>query len=326
MNNNILNNAKNAKQDEFYTLFSDIENELTHYVDYFKNAIVYCNCDNPIYSNFWKYFHLNFSALGLKKLISTHYDKSEPTYKMEYEGGDDNNVEAGTITPLEGNGDFRNQECLNLLDESDIVVTNPPFSLFKEYLSILMEHHKKFVIIGNVNAISYKESFHFLKNNEMWLGYGGNCTMTFRMPDYYELKGSAFIGEDGHKYIKMGSCAWYTNLDIKKRHDFLNLTERYNPAKYPTYVNYDAINVDKVRDIPCDYDGVIGVPITFLSVHNPEQFEIIGNSLELCGKMSLFANKGEYMTGGIRPYIELQNGKYKYKRLYDRLFIKKIIT
>ena len=170
MSNANLSNSKIAKNDEFYTSYNDIESELQHYPGAFQGKTVYCNCDNPEWSNFWKYFHLNFEHLGLKKLISTHYDKEKPNYKMEYTGGDDNNVEAGVKTPLEGNGDFRNQECINLLKEADIVVTNPPFSLFREYVSILEEHNKKFLIIGNPNAVTYKEFFPLLKENKVWIG------------------------------------------------------------------------------------------------------------------------------------------------------------
>lgn len=282
--NTNLHKAKEAKNDEFYTQLTDVAKEMMHYKEHFRDKIVYCNCDNPTWSAFWKYFHLNFAELGLKKLISTHYNKSEPTYKMEYTGGDDNDIEAGIKSLLEGNGDFRSEECIELLKKADIVVTNPPFSLFKEYLAQLMAYHKKFIIIGNVNAISYKETFHYLKNNEMWLGYGGNCTMTFRMPDYYELKGSAFIGEDGHKYIKTPSCAWYTNLDIQKRHEKLVLWKNYNDIDFPKYDNYNAINVRKTAEIPCDYFEEMGVPISFLNQYNPEQFEIIGLLIDYVGE------------------------------------------
>ena len=202
---------------------------------------------------------MNFAELGLKKLISTHYDREEATYKMEYTGGDDNNIEVGIKTPLEGNGDFRNQECLDLLDECDIVVTNPPFSLFREYVAVLMEHQKKFLIIGNKNAITYKEFFPLLKDDEVWIG----CTNV-----------KEFLQPDG-SIKKFGNIGWFTNLDVAKRHEKLILWKNYTPEEYPTYNNYDAINVDKVSEIPCDYDGVMGVPITFLDKYNPEQFEII---------------------------------------------------
>lgn len=256
-----LDNAKTEKNDEFYTQLTDVSKELMHYKKYFKDKVVFCNCDDPTWSAFWKYFHLNFKALGLKKLISTHYDKGNPTYKMEYEGGDDNDIEIGVKTPLVGNGDFRNQECLDLLDESDIVVTNPPFSLFREYVAVLMEYKKKFLIIGNKNSITYKEFFPLLRDNNIWIGY---CSP------------SEFNTPNGMTKKVQGLCRWFTNLDITKRHDILPLWKSYSSDEYPNYDNYDAINVDEVDKIPVDYDGVMGVPVTFLDKYNPDQFEIIG--------------------------------------------------
>ena len=256
-----LHKAKDAKNDEFYTQLTDVSKELMHYKQHFKDKIVLCNCDDPTWSAFWKYFHLNFSALGLKKLISTHYDKTEPTYKMEYKGGDDNNIEVGVKTPLEGNGDFRNQECLDLLDEADIVVTNPPFSLFREYVAVLMEHKKKFLIIGNKNAITYKEFFPLLKNEDVWIG----CNSP-----------SEFITPNGRTKKLNGLTRWFTNLDVAKRHEKLILWKKYTPEEYPKYDNYDAINVNKIADIPVDYNGVMGVPISIMDKYNPEQFEIVG--------------------------------------------------
>lgn len=255
-----LHKAKDAKNDEFYTQLTDVAKELMHYKAHFKDKIVLCNCDDPTWSAFWKYFHLNFAELGLKKLISTHYDREEATYKMEYTGGDDNDIEVGVKTPLEGNGDFRNKECLDLLDESDIVVTNPPFSLFREYVAVLMEHEKKFLIIGNKNAITYKEFFPLLKDDDVWIG----CTNV-----------KEFLQPDG-SIKKFGNIGWFTNLDVAKRHEKLILWKHYTEEEYPKYDNYDAINVDKVSEIPCDYDGVMSVPITFLDSFNPEQFEILG--------------------------------------------------
>src|SRR5574344_812685 len=254
-----LHKAKDAKNDESDTQLTDVATELMYYKDHFKDKIVFCNCDNPAWSAFWKYFHLNFSELGLKKLISTHYDREETTYKMEYEGGDDNDIEFGVKSPLEGNGDFRNQECLDLLDECDIVVTNPPFSLFREYVAVLMEHKKKFLIIGNKNAITYKEFFPLLKDDEIWIGC--NNVHEFEQPD-----GSI---------KKFGNIGWFTNLDVAKRHEKLILWKLYTPEEYPIYDNYDAINVDKVSEIPVDYNGVMGVPITFMDFFNNDQFEII---------------------------------------------------
>lgn len=268
--NDNLHKAKDAKNDEFYTRIEDVAEELRHYKKHFAGKVVFCNCDDPTWSAFWRYFHLNFAELGLKKLISTHYDRTEPTYKMEYEGGDDNNVEVGVKTPLEGNGDFRNAECIKLLDECDIVVTNPPFSLARAYAQCLREHSKQFVIIGDLNWITYKEIFPMLKDNEIWLGY--SSVKEFTQPD--------------GTIKKFGNKLWYTNLDIQKRHEKLILWQRYydddgNPMpdaekRYPHYDNYDAINVDRVANIPVDYNGVMGVPITFLDKHNPKEFEILG--------------------------------------------------
>ncbi len=269
--NDNLHKAKDAKNDEFYTRIEDVAEELRHYKKHFAGKVVFCNCDDPTWSAFWRYFHLNFAELGLKKLISTHYDRTEPTYKMEYEGGDDNNVEVGVKAPLEGNGDFRSKECLDLLDECDIVVTNPPWSMFREYVSLLVEHKKQFVIIGNKNSITYKEFFPLLKDNHVWIGY---------------MSPSEFDTPSGMTKKVAGLGRWFTNLDIQKRHEKLILWQRYyddngNPLpdakeRYPHYDNYDAINVGKVADIPIDYQGVMGVPITFLDKYNPEQFEIVG--------------------------------------------------
>lgn len=271
-----LHKAKDAKNDEFYTQLTDVSKELMHYKQHFKDKIVLCNCDDPTWSAFWKYFHLNFEALGLKKLISTHYDKNGSTYKMEYTGGNDNDVEVGVKTPLEGNGDFRNQECLDLMDESDIIVTNPPFSLFREYVAVLMEHQKKFLIIGNQNAISYKEIFRSLRANEFWLGYHSG-DMSFRVPDDSEPHPTRFwVDDDGHKWRSLGNAMWITNLDHNKRHERLPLWKTYSSEMYPKYDNYNAINVNKYGDIPVDYDDIMGVPITFMQYYCPEQFEIVG--------------------------------------------------
>jgi len=274
-----LHKAKNAKNDEFYTQLTDVAKELMHYKQHFKNKIVFCNCDDPTWSAFWKYFHLNFEALGLKKLISTYYDKTEPTYKMEYTGGDDNDIEVGVKTPLEGNGDFRNRECLDLLDEADIVVTNPPFSLWREYVQQLIEYDKKFLIIGSQNAIIYKDIFPLLKENKIWLGYYSG-DMKFKVPDYYEPRATRFwIDETGQKWRSLGNICWYTNLDIQKRHEKLDLRGNYyRSGDFQKFDNYDVINVGKVADVPCDYDGVMGVPITFMNIYNPEQFEILEGS------------------------------------------------
>ena len=303
-----LHRAKNAKNDEFYTQFADVAKELMHYEEHFKGKIVLCNCDDPRLSAFWKYFHLNFAELSLKKLISTHYDENEPTYRMEYTGGDDNNIEVGIKTPLEGNGDFRNRECLDILDEADIVVTNPPFSLFREYVAVLMKHKKKFIIWGNNNAITYKEFFPLLKANKVWLGYIANKTCVFRLSDEY-TKWDEKITEqmnDGHKYGKCPAISVFTNLDIAKRHEKLILLKKYNPEEYPSYDNYDAIEVSKVADIPKDYDGVMGVPISFMEKYNPDQFEIIG--------LDRYTVPKEFLVGG-RVAI---NGKATYARILIR--------
>lgn len=269
--NTNLHKAKQAKNDEFYTRLADVENELRHYKEHFRDKIVFCNCDDPTWSAFWKYFHLNFEVLGLKKLVSTHYSATERTYKLEYSGGNDNDISIGTKTDLLQNGDFRSDECMEILKEADIIVSNPPFSLFREYIDILHRSNKKFLIVGNKNAITYKDFFPLIKNNEIWLGY--NTLSEFDTPSGLTKKVN-------------GLTRWFTNLDIKKRHENLILWQRYYDdngkpikdieSKYPKYDNYDAINIDKVSDIPCDYMGVMGVPITFLDKYNPEQFEIVG--------------------------------------------------
>ncbi len=285
-NNSNLGAAKRAKNDEFYTQLTDIEKELRHYRKHFKGATVLCNCDDPFESNFFKFFVLNFKRLGLKKLIATCYEGSAVAeyrdgrakpYKAVVttvhdttgDGGVDmedvrNLFELGEneLVELEGDGDFRSEECLALLDEADIVVTNPPFSLFREYVAVLMEHQKKFIIIGNKNAITYKEIFPLLKDNSVWLG---------------SESPSEFFTPDGMTKRVNGLTRWFTNLDIKKRHEELILVKKYagHEDEYPTYDNYDAIEVSKVADIPLDYDGVMGVPITFLDKYSPEQFEIL---------------------------------------------------
>ena len=278
--NKSLHNANRAKQDEFFTQLTDIEKELRHYKEHFKDKVVFCNCDDPEYSNFWKYFQNNFYFLGLKKLVSTHYNlDGTPSYKMEIVRTDKGNqmgIPDYVKTDLVGNGDFRSDECVEILNEADIVVTNPPFSLFREYVAQLVEYDKKFVIIGNQNAITYKEIFKLLKEDTIWLGY--HCgDMSFTVPDYYEPRETRFwIDETGQKWRSMGNICWFTNLDIKKRHEEMILYRNYNEQDYPKYDNYDAINVNKTADIPCDYFGVMGVPITFLDKYNPEQFEILG--------------------------------------------------
>ena len=296
-----LYKAKKAKNDEFYTQLTDISKELMHYKQHFMDKIVFCNCDDPTQSAFWKYFHLNFSALGIKKLISTHYNKDEPSYKMEYTGGDDNNINVGVKTLLEYNGDFRSQECLNLLDEADIVVTNPPFSLFREYVAVLMEHKKKFLIIGNQNAITYKEIFPLIKDAKCWWG-ASDCVRWFGIPDWVDMKYK--LNQYGERIAEGARSRWWTNLDHKKRHEKLVLQKTYNQNDYPKYDHINAIEVEKVAEIPMDYDGIMGVPITFLDRYNPSQFEIIWLD-------GLDTNQW-YGSG---PAI---NGKKKYRRLFIR--------
>lgn len=312
--NSNLNTAKSARKDEFYTQLTDIEKEMRYYRKHFKGKTVLCNCDDPFESNFFKYFVLNFNRLGLKKLIATCYtgspianqqlsifdvlgiseDTKNKPYKAivttVYDKTGDGGVDMldvaelfksgeNELTELEGDGDFRSAECLALLDEADIVVTNPPFSLFREYLGTLVEHKKHFIIIGNVNAVKYQEVFPLFMSNELWLGasiHSGD--RAFFVPDDYPLDaaGCGVDEETGRRYIRVKGVRWFTNLDIKQRHEEKILVCRYTPDAYPKYINYDAIDVASANDIPCDYAGEMGVPITFLDTYNPDQFEIIG--------------------------------------------------
>ena len=287
-----LNKAKTNKKDEFYTQLVDIENELRHYQKHFENKTVLCNCDDPRVSNFFRYFTLNFEKLKLKKLITTCYknqqmnlfskNDSEKAIYLEYEGDKNNNrtpdPEEIGIFPLESDGDFRSEECVEILKQADIVVTNPPFSLFREYVAQLMKYKKRFVIIGNQNAVSYKEIFSLIQDNKIW--YGNHVgDMKFMVPSYYEPRKTRYWkDENGQKWRSLGTVCWFTNLDIKKRHEDLILYKKYNKKEYPRFVNYNAINVDKVSDIPIDYAGVMAVPITFLDKYNPEQFEIMDSN------------------------------------------------
>ena len=285
MPNTLLNKAKRHKQDEFYTQLSDIENELEHYTEHFNGKTVLCNCDDPRTSNFFRYFMDNFESLKLKKLVTTCYKSRQESLFCKSESGratyleyDGCNVE---IRYLDGDGDFRSQECIGLLKQSDIVVTNPPFSLFREYVAQLVKFDKKFIIIGNVNGINYKEIFPLMKNNKLWLGVsihsGGR---EFGVPAHYDLKTTnSRIDENGNKFVIVPGIRWFTNIDHKDRHRHMVLHKKYSNAEYPKYDNYDAINVDKTKDIPMDYDGTMGVPITFLDKHNPDQFEILGESI-----------------------------------------------
>lgn len=291
--NQTLHIAKFAKKDEFYTQLSDIESELTHYEKHFKDKVVFCNCDDPRVSNFFHYFSYNFENLGLKKLITTCYknqetnlfadEQTENAVFLEYTGDKNGNKipdadEIG-IKPLKGDGDFRSKESIDLLKQADIVVTNPPFSLFREYVEQLVKYDKKFLIIGNINAITYKEIFKLIKENKAWLGINmGRGISGFIVPDHYELYGTeTSIDGFGNRIISPNNCLWLTNLDTFKRHEDIVLTKKYygNEIEYPHFDNYDAINVNKTQDIPMDFDGIMGVPITFLHKYNPEQFELI---------------------------------------------------
>ena len=276
--NTNLHNAKKVKNDEFYTQLPDIEKEMAHYKEFFKGKIVYCNCDDARESNFFKFFANNFESLGLKKLITTGYKENRKGVKLVYEGDKNGNFMVDdaevAVTELEGNGDFRSEECIELLKECDVVVTNPPFSLFREYVAQLMEYGKKFLIIGNMNAITYKEIFPFIKNNELWWGcslHGTKCH--FIVPNSYE--GNNVFEENGVRYGKVNNAIWFTNINHTKRNTPLDLYKKYSADEYPKYDNYDAIEVSKVSEIPMDYDGVMGVPITFLDKYCPTQFEII---------------------------------------------------
>ena len=276
--NTNLHSAKKAKNDEFYTQLSDIEKEMAHYKDFFKEKVVYCNCDDARESNFFKFFANNFESLGLKKLITTGYKENRKGVKLVYGGDKNGNFMVDdaevVVTELDGNGDFRSEECIELLKECDVVVTNPPFSLFREYIAQLMEYGKKFLIIGNMNAITYKEIFPYIKNNELWWGcslHGTKCH--FIVPNSYE--GNNVFEENGVRYGKVNNAIWFTNINHTKRNTPLDLYKKYSADEYPKYDNYDAIEVSKVSEIPMDYDGVMGVPITFLDKYCPTQFEII---------------------------------------------------
>lgn len=311
--NQNLARANRDKNDEFYTRLTDIEKELRHYRKHFKGKTVFCNCDDPFESNFFKYFVLNFNKLGLKKLIATCYGTSPISNQQislfDVLGGDESNKNKpykaivtkvydatgdggidmldvaelfktgeNELTELYGDGDFRSEECIELLKEADIVVTNPPFSLFREYVATLIEHDKKFIIIGNQNAITYKEIFPLFKDNIMWLGNNNPAPKLFYVPSFIEERKNIKRDENGDLVALFGNICWFTNLDIKKRHEELILIKKYNSEEYPKYDNYNAIEVSKVKDIPYDYEGVMGVPITFMDKYNPSQFQILGIS------------------------------------------------
>ncbi len=323
-----LSRAKKNKKDDFYTRLSDIERELKHYRKHFKNKVVYCNCDDPRISNFFHYFSYNFEKLGLKKLITTCYknnqlnlfsnEDTDHAIKIEYAGDkNDNKVpdldEIG-VTHLNGDGDFRSDECIEILKEADIVVTNPPFSLFREYVEQLINYNKEFLIIGHQNAITYKEIFKLIKNDKIWLGYGFKGGAGHFHSNYEDY---ATAGDHKEGMVRVSGVHWFTNLDFNKRHEDLILYKKYSPEEYFKYDNYDAINVDKTKDIPMDYDGIMGVPITFLNRFNPSQFKLVGSDISVKnGELDYLIKKG--WKGKIdRGYI---NGK----RMYSRLFIERI--
>ncbi len=374
-----LSKAKTAKQDEFYTQYVDIQKEVEAYLEFdsetFRGKVVYCNCDDPFESNFFKFFAANFNKLGLKKLIATSYDGSpiagQGTLFPEYNEGngkrrkpkalavtldqvkDEDGDGAANVTDVElflkrnkaarralkgdekyPGGDFRSDECIALLKEADIVVTNPPFSLFREYVAQLVEHGKKFLIIGNVQAITYVEIFPLVKTDKIWMGvtiHSGD--REFRVPDHYPLNAAGWrVDENGYKYIRVKGVRWWTNLDHGRRHEkvplmtmadhlkFSKHKEIKGKAAYDRYANFDAIEVPFSNAIPSDYDGPMGVPITFLDKYNPDQFEILGSSMTLGIPMSQVASKGSYMQGGPRFYID--NGDGTYRRMYDRIVIR----
>ena len=356
--NRTLSARNRAALDEWYTQLVDIEAELRHYRDQFCGKVVFCNCDDPYESNFFKYFAMNFNHLGLKKLVTTCYAGSpisgeqlplletaglrntppprEP-YKVEISEvpdlNDDGAIDlsdvehllrhdANAMTPLSGDGDFRSKECLALLEDCDIVVTNPPFSLFREYINLLFKSGKRYLVLGDQNAITLEEVFAQIAADKLWFGYDNGGTKWFQVPDHYDIATeSRKKVVDGVKYFSMGRISWYTNLDTTKRHEFMTLYKRYTSEEYPTYTNYPAIEVAKVAEIPMDYDGEMGVPITFLNRYNPEQFKIIGSSKWLAEPMSKFAEQGTFGPGGPRFYVPESNGTHR--RAYERIVIRR---
>lgn len=363
--NKNLHKANRAKKDEFYTQLVDIEKELKHYKDQFLGKVVYCNCDDPFESNFFKYFAANFKELGLKKLIATSFsgspitgkqlsllemagvknEKKKEPIKIEITDVPDADKDGAInlddvefllkkckkiVAPLKDGGDFRSDECVELLKQADIICTNPPFSLFREYVAQLVQYDKKFLILGNMNAITYKDIFRLIKENKLWSGYGFNMSMVYRTPYKNDLEANRkFVAGKGYNpkdgYVKVPAVNWYTNLDTKKRHEKLDLYKKYNKKQYPKYDNYDAIEVSKVSDIPIDYDGAMGVPITFLNKYNPEQFEIIWiadrqDSQGLRTKI--------YTTNDVLNYNDLNRGPVlkingELRVVYMRILIKK---
>lgn len=344
--NSNLHMSRSDKADEFYTQLSLVENELKHYKEFLKGKVVFCNCDDPFESNFFKYFAMNFNSLGLKKLIATCYATSpivysqlalfgsevivgknrrtknkKKAYKIEITEVTDENGDGridlvdveyllknrrNVLTLLKGDGDFRSDECVELLKQADVVVTNPPFSLFRDFIAQLMEYQKSFIVIGNQNAITYREILPLIRDNKIWLGYNSGH-FWFKVPDTYEEKKTDFkIDDNGQKWRRMGNICWFTNVDIEKRHEDMTLFRTYSPEAYPKYDNYDAIEVSRTADIPCDYYGIMGVPITFMNKFNPDQFEILGDS--------------RYHDGqNYSDDINVINGKTLYRRILIRL-------
>ncbi|WP_439428006.1 adenine-specific methyltransferase EcoRI family protein [Micromonospora sp. LA-10] len=377
-NSSGLTSARMNRNDEFYTQLPDIEAELRHYRPHFKGKVVLCNCDDPFESNFFKYFVMNFRRLGIKKLIASCYSGSpvqgEQISLFDLEGMTDEEAEArrpykveiteipdanndgaidlsdvehllthdaNVLTALNGDGDFRSRECLALLDEADIVVTNPPFSLFREYVATLIDHGKQFLILGDQNAITYPQIFTLLKHNKLWIGNDNGGTKWFRVPDDYNIATeSRKKVVDGVQYFSMGRIYWFTNLDHAKRHENLILTERYTPEKYPHYDNYDAIEVSRVADIPEDWEGAMGVPITFLDKYNPDQFEILGNDDDGFPATKTYGRKVKVVdgvrsrsnTGALRCVLRAESFGpgtyfdvgYPVKGTYRRVFIRRI--
>lgn len=350
MANKNLNAAKSAKKDEFYTQISDIERELQHYWEHFRGKTILCNCDDPYESNFFKYFALRFNQLGLKKLICTCYNGSPITGKelvFNFEGSEESKkiaykVEITEVSDLNGDGavdlsdvryllqndknvmsvlesgDFRSKECIELLKEADIVVTNPPFSLFREYIGQLIEYEKKFLIVGTQNTLICKELFPLVQSNKVWLGYGFKGAAAHFFSPYED---TATSGDHREGMIRVAGITWYTNLEIPKRNEEIDLVCRYSPEEYPKYDNYEAINVNKTQDIPCDYEGVMGVPITFLDKYNPEQFDIIwqasGNT-RACAPKSVLNRLGYKAHPEDRGGCGVVNGKRQYSRILIR--------
>ena len=323
--NNNLHTAKTAKNDEFYTMLTDIEKEMRYYKDFFKGKVVYCNCDDARESNFFKYFSLNFEFLGLKKLISTGYKADGKGVVLVYEGDKNGNRRVDNeeiiVNELNGDGDFRSDECIEYLKQADVVVTNPPFSLFRQYVKQLMDYGKKFIIIGNQNAIICKEIFPYIKNNQLWLGMSMNgSNRWFVAPDSYEVKENAAgykLDEKGRKMFFVNGVTWFTNIENKRRNEKLDLYKRYSFEDYPKYENFDAIYVNRVDEIPIDYDGVMGVPITFLYKYNPKQFEI----LDLINRYMIF----DYF--GVNEEVRKKHShcaNVNGKSTYARILIKKI--